>query len=479
MLKIGVVRLSLLAVMAAASGCGGADAQAPVEKQVADASVPESTEQASSPPAAGENEVTSAATPPAETPSVEIPAPQASSAAAPAVVPETAPVTIQERTALASVPYALPEAGKAVSIGTNVADSIRPPQLSRFDWAYSLFQSFGTGAFVPDFSGAGAFAIAASGGHAVTPNIDAAVFDFADATWKLVSNSNGIVPRTSDYNVGETTGAPYFEVPGATAGQVPSPPHLYALTSYVPASHGGGPKGSFLKMGSPAVTVQSRQGGGIHKMDLATGLWTRVTNDTLSFGSDYEASTVLDPETGRYYFIVDGFHGYTSLPYLDLADMKVKRTPSYPYPRMLADRYTTYQTVFLDPVRRLLIAQRPGVSMQALDLNNISAGWQVLNSSGTQPSAANRWAFYPPDGRFYTRMNNSGQTLYRLTPPSNWKTGTWTIDTVTIAGASMPDFTSTGGTVRHYGTFFYVPALRSLAWISGEDTPVVLLKPPA
>ena len=139
MLKIGVVRLSLLAVMAAASGCGGADAQAPVEKQVADASVPESTEQASSPPAAGENEVTSAATPPAETPSVEIPAPQASSAAAPAVVPETAPVTIQERTALASVPYALPEAGKAVSIGTNVADSIRPPQLSRFDWAYSLF----------------------------------------------------------------------------------------------------------------------------------------------------------------------------------------------------------------------------------------------------------------------------------------------------------------------------------------------------
>jgi hypothetical protein len=379
------------------------------------------------------------------------------------------------------VPYTLPGAGQAVSIGTNVASSIRPANISRLLWGYSLFQSFGTGAFVPDFSKAGAFAIAGTGGHAAPGTVDAAVFDFSDATWKLVSNSNGIASRADDYNESETTGAPYFELPGARAGQVPAPPHVYALTSYIPASHGGGPKGSFLKMGSPAVTVQSRQGGGIHKMDLDTGLWTRVTNDTLPFaGGEYEASTVLDPQQGRYYFIVDTFHSHTSLPYLDLADLKVKQTPTYPYPKQLAPSYTTYQTVFLDPVRRLLIAQRPGLPMQALDLNDIATGWRVLTSTGTQPSSANRWAFYPPDGRFYTRTNNSGQTLYRLTPPSDWKTGTWTFDTVTITGASMPDFTNSAGSgVRHYGTFFYVPALRSLAWISGEDTPVVLLKPPA
>ena len=97
----------------------------------------------------------------------------------------------------------MPAAGQAVSIGTNVADSIRPAQISRFNWAYSLFQSFGTGALVPDFSSAGAFVIAASGGHNVAPNVDAAVFDFSDATWKLVSNSNGIVPRNEDYTDSE------------------------------------------------------------------------------------------------------------------------------------------------------------------------------------------------------------------------------------------------------------------------------------
>lgn len=471
-----VVWLSLWGVIAAVSACGGADTGVPTQRvaggaanEPSQAATGETTNEPDtadepSQPASGNSSTTTTDTH-SEAPS--------------GAQTRSAPVTIQERTALASVPYALPQPGTAVSIGTNVADDIRPAPFTRLEWAYSLFQSFGTGAYVPDFSDAGAFVIAASGGHAVPPNLDAAVFDFSDATWKVVTNSNGIAPRSGDYNIGETTGAPYYEIPGAQAGQVPAPPHLYALTSYVPAAHGGGEKGSFLKMGSPAVTVQSRQGGGIHKMDLATGMWTRVTSDTLPFGYDYEASTVLDPEQGRYYFIVDNFHGNTSLPYLDLADLKVKQTPAYPYPRQLASSYTAYQTVFLDPVRRLLVAQRPGIPMQALDLNDIPAGWRALNTTGTQPGSANRWAFYPPDGRFYTRTNNSGQTLYRLTPPANWKTGTWTIDTVTITGASMPDFTTTAGTVRHYGTFFYVPALRSLAWISGEDTPVVLLKPPA
>ena len=42
----------------------------------------------------------------------------------------------------------------------------------------------------------------------------------------------------------------------------------------------------------------------------------------------------------------------------------------------------------------------------------------------------------------------------------------------------MNTTTSTGGDVRHYGTFFYVPAIQSMAWISGENTPVVILRPP-
>lgn len=376
-----------------------------------------------------------------------------------------------------AVPYGLPQAGSAVAIGTNTADAVRPGALSTLNFAYSLFQSFGSGTFVPDYSGAGAFVIAASGGHNVTPVLDAVIFDFEDATWKRLQNANGVAPRVADYRISETSGSPYYEVP-SSSGQVPSGVHLYGIASYIPSSKGGGPKGSYLKMGSPAVCVESRQGGGIHKMDLSTGMWTRATNDTLNdWGYSYDSVAVFDPVAGRYYFIIDSFHVYNFLPYLDLADMRVKKTPTYPYP---SGGDSTWQTVFLDPVRRLLIAQRPTYPTRALDLNNISAGWVQLNVSGSAPSQANRWAFYQPDGRFYTRTNNSGQTLWRLSAPSgDWKTGTWTINTVTISGATMPNYTSTGDTNRHYSSLFYVPYLQCLAWVSGEATRVVLVKPPA
>ena len=179
----------------------------------------------------------------------------------------------------------------------------------------------------------------------------------------------------------------------------------------------------------------------------------------------------------RFYLIHAGFHAQNYLPYLDATDWRVKQTPTYPPP---AD-YTAgggNQVSFLDPVRRLLISQRSGYPLRALDLNNISAGWVTLTVTGNQPAVENQWAFYPPDGRFYTRGNTSGQVLTRLTPPSgDWKTGTWTYSAVTIGGAAMPDHTTTGGEKLHYGTFFYVPALGSLAWIAGESSQVIVMKP--
>jgi hypothetical protein len=430
--------------------------------------------QSSSSPAAGGSPTSQGSTPPAGG-TQQAAAPQGAPQQAAA---QQAPAQLPLPAVTLAVPYTLPAHGEAVAIGSNVAGSVRPAQINAFDWSYSLFQSFGAGTFVPDFSAGGAFVVAGSGGHNAPPVLDAVAFDFADATWKRIPNANGIVQRSADYDVAETTGAPFYELRGATAGQVPAPSHLYGLTIHLPAGPVGGPRGGYLKMGSSAATLQSYPGSGIHKMDLSTGLWSRVTNDTLDFGTNYEATTVFDPQTSRYYFIPDGFHAFDSLQYFDLADQRIKRTPSYPWPDTPAD--AQYQTTFLDPVRRLIVVQRPGNPLRALDLNDFASGWRTLNSSGTQPPQANRWVFYPEDGRFYTRTNNSGQTLYRMTPPQDWRTGTWVIDTVTVTGAPLPDFTATaGGGVRHYGTFFYVQAIKSLAWISGDSTQVLIMRPPA
>lgn len=372
------------------------------------------------------------------------------------------------------MPYSLPAAGTAVSISSNTANAIKPSVMSAYNWGYSLFNSYGSGTFVPDYSEAGAFVIAGSGGHNAPPNVDAAIFDFSTGAWKLLSNANGIAARSSDFSPSEVGN--YGELLAATAGQIPAPSHEYAITTYLPSSMGGGPKGSFVKMGSAAITTAGNFGNGVHKMDLSTGLWTRMTADKVDFLWAYESTSVLDTVAQRIYFIPDSFHSRNALQYYDIATATMKWTGSYPYP---AD-YTgsEYQTTWLDPARRLILNMRSGYPLRALDLNNISAGWVTLQTTGSAPSSPNRWAYYEPDGKFYTRGNSSGQVLNRLTPPSDWKNGTWTYDTVTVSGATLPNYSNVASNgSRHYAKLFYVPALKSLAWISGEANPVVLVRP--
>ena len=389
----------------------------------------------------------------------------------------TTPTAVQGESTVA-VAYSLPAAGQAVAIGTNTAAEIKPSAITPLNWAYSLFNSYGSGSFNPDFSPAGAYVVSGTGGHNAPPNVDAAVFDFTTASWKLISNTNGVAPRNTDFSTSEVSNDDYREILGVTNGRVPAPSHVYSLTGYLPASMGGGPKGSFVKIGQIGATPSAAFGRSLHRMDLSTGLWSRLTNDLVDWMWSAEGSTVFDPVAKRFYVVPESFHRANYLQYFDVSSASVKLTPTYPSP---AD-YTAsgYQTTWLDPVRRLILNQRPGWPLRALDLNNIANGWVVLNTTGRQPDVANRWAFFEPDGRFYTRGNSSGQVLNRLTPPANWKTDTWVYDTVSVSGATLPDFTNTGGnSTRHYGTFFYVPAIQSLAWISGESTKVVILKPPA
>jgi len=95
-------------------------------------------------------------------------------------------------------PYGLPAAGQAVLIGTNNAETIRPPSHGAGDWSYSLFGSYGGGCFVAEHSVGGAYVIAGTGGHNAPPNFGAAVFDFADATWRRIDNANGMAWAASE-----------------------------------------------------------------------------------------------------------------------------------------------------------------------------------------------------------------------------------------------------------------------------------------
>jgi hypothetical protein len=377
------------------------------------------------------------------------------------------------------LPYSLPGVGQAVAIGTNYADNVRPAGASSYDWAYANFNGYGAGAVVTDYSSRGAYVIASAGAHGAPGNVDALIFDFADATWKRQANAAGVafIPN-GDISISQTTGTPWIEINGAPAG-FPAPSHTYRTCVYIPAALGGGPKGSYLKMGQWAATTSGAKGGGIHKLDLATGVWSRVTSGLAT--DDYVNTATVDIAGKKVWFVPNLVHRNSATQYLDLTDNTLKSTVRYGQPATY-DSPSSYPTCFIYEPANLLIQYYPGYPLRALQLGNLAAGWTALNATGTPASSYNSLIYYPSTGKFYTRGNNTGNTLNRLSPPaSNPLTGTWAWDTVTIGGASMPNFTSTGSNDgrQHTGTFFYVPGIDCLAWISGESTKVIVMKPPA
>lgn len=399
---------------------------------------------------------------------------EAAGAPTPAPAPGPAPAPTP---APGSAGYSVPGVGQAVAIGTNFADDVRPAGASASDWAYANFNGYGAGCFASEYSNIGAYVISGCGGHGAPGNLDALIFDFADATWKRLANAAGVafIPN-GDITQAQSTGQPWLEIASAGSANVPAPSHTYNTCVYLPPALGGGSKGSFVKMGQWATTTVGAKSGAIHRLDLATGVWSRMA--TALPADDYEDVAVADESSGRVYFFQQLVHRTNYTTYLESGALKT--TATYPYPPDHGG--AEYHVVFVDPVRRLLIQQQPGWPLRCLQLDNFAAGWKDLNVVGTQPAKANRIIYYPTTGNFYTRLNNSGNALIRLVPPaSNPLVGTWTWDTVSVGGASLPDFTSTASNDgrRHYGTFFRVPALDCFAWISGESTKVVLLKPPA
>jgi hypothetical protein len=389
-------------------------------------------------------------------------------------------VSVPSTISVVSVTYSLPSPGQAVLIGLNVANDVRPSTHNTEAWDYSLMASYGGGCFVEDYSAYGAYALVNTGGHNHPPNFGACVFDFSDARWKRIDNSNGMPWRIGDLVAGETNGEAEIALPGVTPNSMPAPAHMYMYALPLPTALGGGPKGSVLITCSLSGGVQGNMSSLIpHRFNLATGQWSRVNNTRNPMGVDAlsESPAVFDPNSGRFYQLDCGYHR-NSPKYIDPSDWQWKSVSWSGGP----DR-GWHTAAWLDPKRNLILSQIEGRNtLAAINLANISAGPTILNKTGIalpeQYGRGNRWAYYPAHDAFYT-YNGSGQSLYKLTPPaSNPLTGTWTVSTVSIGGATIPQFSSSNN-VRHYSRFFYVPALQCLAWISNAYNRVALIKPPA
>lgn len=377
--------------------------------------------------------------------------------------------------------YELPKPGHVTAIGVNHAKDVaaavnaRPEQMST-----ALFGAFGGGAFVRDYSSRGAYVLTAMGGHAAPMQIAGAVlFDFEDATWKAFENSNGVPSADggTSYWGKHSNGNPWQEWEGT---QVPLPGHPYLIAAELPASLGGGPKGSVLFIGRGAVTSDGGGGRGPHALNLDTRRWSRLTSADHPRMAGIYGSVLFDEKTGRYYCIGNNIEKRKDVGYYDAADFSILHatTPQFGWPAFGGGSRT-----FLDPVHRLIIDFADSRELHAFQLEHPGEGWKILKVSGELPPITspepNRFAFYPPDGNFYYRpVRNGGAVLHRLRPPADDAVrGSWVADKVQL-DQPMPDCDAALGNDAWYSFFFYVPSIESLAWVVGADKSVYILKPP-
>lgn len=376
----------------------------------------------------------------------------------------------------------LPGPGQAVHISANLANDIKPSTHDGHAWNYALMNAYGGGAFVKSFSPLGAYVIAGTGGHNANPNFGAAAFDFSTRRWVRLDNANGMPWRTSDIvaGSGEYNSEGEIQLSGVTPNSMPLPSHTYMHVEELPAPVGGTRGSIVLSCSLSGSSNGNNSSSYSHRFDLETKLWSRLSTNRITDAGAYidfwaEGTTVFDHQTGRLWAFTYRLTSDDPI-YLDPSDWTWKSVGW----EGGQDLGWVNGCATLDPKRRLVIWQTDSGVLRATSLDAISSGLKTLTKTGSdlasQYGRGTRWAYVPDVDAFFA-YSGSGQVVHKIKPPAGDPlAGAWTVSTLPIGGATLASSASENQT-RHYTRFFYVPGLKSLAWVASSSSPVTLIGP--
>jgi hypothetical protein len=370
---------------------------------------------------------------------------------------------------------AVPALGAAKLIGASDGhQSVMPAGMNAVAFTEALFEAYGCGAFVRDYSTDGAFIVANSGGHNHYEIVGGAGFDFTTRSW-FWRGTPGYTEKMPASAVADTNGSPYYELTAAAA-QTPAPPHPYGNMHSIRAADGGGAKGSIIHIGRAAVCQESVSSSTAHKFDCSTGVWSRAATGTFTHTGLQEGFAVFDPVTKRYYSVGStSQHAASFVSYLNVADWTWKTLSGIGYATPGDSTYASALSWAGNGKRLLMLLW--GSTWQALDLDYPAAGWQTISHTGVAISPAkNAPCWHEGNGNLYWRAGTgAGRTLVKVVPPANPLAGTWVKSTVTLSGDTIPEFKGSSVTTEHYKSLFYIPSLGMLGWVTAFG--VALLNP--
>lgn len=371
-------------------------------------------------------------------------------------------------------------ANTVLLVGTNSEANVRPGAISADNWQYSLFASWSGGAFVPGWSTHGAYVCANTGGHGAPENYDAVLFDFADYTWKYLANTQGVAASSTPRSGGNTTGAPWYEVPGT---QVPSPSHVYKHQIGV---------GAFLyQTARHAVCTESLTADRTVRLALNSGntcTYSRFgTNSTFAafsgfntFGGFDSATALYDPVRNRLWHFPAMTHYVGSIPWMNLATGTWSGTSVSNFTGESNGRALHIHDADADCV---WVGLNSG-QLHRMDLSGGSLAYTAVTSTNTAsigmsgPAEGTRWHKYPVadggDGCFYTYIDNGSRQLKKFDPTTR------VFSNITVSsGPAIPRIGSAiyPNQATHFTRFCYVPARKCFAWIPGNGQQVALLRP--
>jgi len=359
--------------------------------------------------------------------------------------------------------------------------AVNPGVHSNANFTYSVFGSFGSGCFNPHWSARGAYMLAGTGGHNHPETFGCVYFDFSAGGWGYIA-AVGQADRTSVDDATETNGAPWYEMTGT---EIPAPPHPYSSQTVIPPSLGGSTQGSLMYATRFAVGVGARGALSAHKFTLPGGVWSRAAATEAPAGG----APIFDPVLNRWWLVGGDLWSVNRLYYLRASDYTWQEVTGVGFSYPTRDS-NLGQNSFM--YGRLIVVHQGNTgatagTFQAIDVDNPTAGWSVLNVTGPalDVNYANGWAYHEAQGVFYRRyadrsnsetLTPQGQVIYKLTPPaSSPLTNEWVISSVTMTGDTVPEFAADQVDTQAHNSLIYVPELEMLAWVTANG--VALLNP--